>query len=441
MHYLSYVFLLVLLGTLGGFCYYFFQTKYESQSLLFIEKHCLQAHFDQCSNLNWNDEEIKNNGLDDCVIIKMAKQKCSTDAKMYTNMICLGSTCSIDCKNLENDPLSICFWSKDYFNISRDIFDQVKTNLNLNRYICIQQNGEKGIDLNSTCIKTSLLRGKNYDVLIEMPLVNDYLAQNLMSYTSLDARTAIKITNVPKDLAVYTRYGKKLESNFQGDVIVLPFPLKVTLELLSWMNSSLYFSHGICNALGLRKLDKKEEMEIANYHHHDCFYNENLEENKVFSFGKNVATTHNHATINLNITFKLRKVLFGKNEIAIPSDWSSLTDEIHFQNKLRYFFVSRQDLMDILYSQVLKVPYDFCVVCGVEKHFQVDKFLGFEHEIMEISNNINLPFNLILNNIYGRGIPETFYFAFKTTTTINGKYRNLPNDFERIICLKFFDKK
>lgn len=388
----------------------------------------------------------------ECAIVRMAEQKCNMNF-YYTGMQCdfQTNTCSL----IYSDESKFQFWFQEYFNVTKTNIKQVEGNVHLDRYLCIQKDKTIGISEGAVCIRKMMLRGFIHSFQ-NISFVMEYLATNLETFTFLNRNIARQIKEIPSTVALFTKDGKRVESSLD-DVFVLPSDLRVTSELISWMRASSYLSFGICNALGLRKLDTQEIKAFDEEKEHlGCFYDESgspieFMASDVWSFGLNVATSQNYAKITdknaLNFAIQKRSVLFLNNQIEVPNDWINLAKNIYIKKiSARHLYVSPEEFENILKSNetkaLLKEKGEFLIVSGTIKdqsilkefnYVQIDSnFLFFDQKMKFVKNRLvmeDIPLNLLWS-------PIGFEFFVKFNHFEKDSYFYLPSWISQFECLQ-----
>lgn len=401
---------------------YFSKKEIDKVWISRIEDNCIRASKFMCEILsitmkkqgNEMREFITKKKFTDCAIVKMSEQNCIEPIGGKSDFF------SIECqKDYTTNPSSLCFWFQRYFNVTTQNIENVKENSHLKRYNCIHPKEKNEVEADSVCIRKTAFENDDLSGYPNLTFVNKYLAENLKDYNLLSKDIAKQIKVVPEGLSVYTKYGVKVESSIDEDVIVLPSKLNVTYELLSFMKSSETFGYFICNALGIKKLNEEEIKQISRakptthcFHEEKTFlYSKNQ---KIWAVGPDFASTRNYAEISaydLSFAFKNQNFLFVKNKIMLPETWASLTENIHIKKKGdRVVHVTEKDFESILSSESTKTfleKHGSLIIVGETASKLLENFDYYEME------NIFLFFyGNVWKNIDEKTLSNVFWIRF-----------------------------
>lgn len=204
----------------------------------------------------------------------------------------------------------------------------------------------------------------DYRKFFRIPYVLEYLSNNRIGFTLLYSE--VLLTNYsyrpPDGLAYYHKYGQKY-FEWQPFTYLLPSPLKLTRELVSWIIDDSDLLDIVYNAIGLRKLDN-EEIQVLPKKNPPLkyFYDESgnvLKELEKINwvFSDFVGTDYNHFQITENDAFqfatRMRDVLFLITELETPDGWIKISDKIYLErNGSRCVTIVYSILSEILNSNI-----------------------------------------------------------------------------------------
>lgn len=310
----------------------------------YIEDNCLKARYSDCRILLQRYNELKwiaQNNLTQCAIVRMAENNCIE----VDGLDCKKFDCSLpnDEKSTKNSS-KFGFWFQDYFKLPKE--NMVSLSPHFKRYTCIRKDEKIGLEDGGICIRNLyILKGVSNE-LLELDFVKSSLAKNLRNYSVVPKVVAQKIDvkNLPYGTQITTEYGKNPGLYPNRNVYVLPSPLTLTKETVSWMRKNYWMSTTICYAFGIRKLNAIEIDALPEDPHLGCFYDKSgkpiqKKEDIVWTFGLNFGRFWNVSEFisadALTYVGNFRDYVCVKNTKSVkkvPNGWSKVHDNLFLKN-------------------------------------------------------------------------------------------------------------
>lgn len=437
---------------------FYYKTTGENMANMF-QRNCFSANRETCLILkeeistlgegfvNW----IKYNKFDECMVIKMVDAECNVTYNYGFPIQCdeenicryreehrivlksfTSPLFSIINRALEyfveiipfEDYEKVMFWFQDDIKLTQEIGRSKQLKLYQNRYTCIKENGEVGIEENAICIrKRTIANGLNFgNHVFRNKVVIEYLANNVKNFSRLPIEVSrrLNLSNF-QGTSFHDDLGRKT-NNVESVLYVLPSSLNVTQELIPWM---IDFPKAICGALGLRKLDNNEKEALPKENPHlKCFLDEKGQPitnslSEVWAFSPNVAESWGHAEIKqeyFQYASKQRDILFSTNHYNVTDDWVWISPNITMKkDSARLVNLEHINLDDILqypnFVDFMNSPDGMVIIYYIPSKYNLTGWnyyrwggaVLFYNPALKNTTDNTLPFkNFLLNSLEGQ---------------------------------------